>query len=48
MGRWKIIQSTHELYDKETGEYYMSKDKAYVEILNILYDELQEVKQMLK
>jgi hypothetical protein len=47
MGRWKVIQSSHELYDKKTGVYYISKDNAYVEILNILYDELQEVKQML-
>lgn len=43
MDRW-ILQGK-EMYDTVTCKVYLSKDRAYLEILNIIYDEIQELKK---
>lgn len=42
MKRWVI--NGNEMYDTVTCKVYVSRDKAYLEILNIIYEEIQELK----
>lgn len=46
MKRW--IVEEHLLEDRVTHKFYHSKDKAYVDMFNVIYDELQEVKRLVK
>lgn len=40
MNRWSI--DGHWLYDNVEDEYVMGKDKAYVHMFNVIYNQLQE------
>lgn len=46
MGRWVIRH--HEIHDYKTGEHLINRDKGFIYIANELYEEMEEIKRLLK
>ena len=43
----RFVISDHMLQDTKEDKFYTSKDRAYVHICNVLYDELKEINRRL-
>ena len=42
--RKRFILDNHHLWDAVEDKFYGSKDRAYIHMINVLYEELQYIK----